>query len=352
MKRNPIVMLALALAAGPVAVVACGGGEPEPKTAAVTEPTTAPTPTPTPTPTTVASPEPTTPPEPPKPAAVVEDMTPSADPTPLPTVKILAPANESALADAAKAKEATVRLDVKNWDTKEGGNHVHVILDDHPYKAIYDTKLPIKLTELLPPGAELTEGQHVLHAFPSRMTHESVKTKGASSMVTFWVGKKGKPTVDHMKPHLIYSRPKGNYNGAMAGDVLIDFYLMHTALDKGEKVRYTIIGPNLPAPLTGEFTKWAPKVVKNLGKGEFTFKLELLDKDGKVMEGPLNSTSRTIKLDPTAPTDPHAGHPPMTMGSTVSGPMASVSGMKLKDTKAPAGSASAAASAPAAKSSK
>ncbi len=301
-----------------------------------------PEPTPTPTPSPVASPEPTTPPEPPKPAAVVEDMTPSADPTPLPTVKILAPANESALADVAKAKEATVRLDVKNWDTQEGGNHVHLILDDHPYKAIYDTKVPVKLTELLPAGAELTEGQHVLHAFPSRMTHESVKTKGASSMVTFWVGKKGKPTFDYKKPHLIYSRPKGNYNGAMAGDVLIDFYVMNTNLDKGEKVRYTIVGPNLPAPLTGEFTKWTPKVVKNLGKGEFTFKLELLDKDGKVMEGPLNSTSRTVKLDPSAPTDPHAGHPPMTMGSAAAGPSASASSMKLK----PPASASASAAAP------
>jgi len=313
-------MLGLALAAGPVMAVACGGNEPEPTTAANTAATPAPTPTPEPTPTTAASPEPTTPPEPPKPAAVVEDMTPSEDPKPLPTVKILAPAMESAIADVAKAKDATVRLEVKNWETKEGGNHVHLILDDHPYKPIYDTKLPVKLTELLPPGVELAEGQHVLHAFPSRATHESVKGKGSSSMVTFWVGKKGKPTVDYKKPHLVYSRPKGNYNGAMAGDVLIDFYLMGTTLDKGEKVKYTIIGPNLPAPLSGEFTKWTPKVVKNLGKGEFTFKLELLDKDSKPIDGPGNSTSRTIKLDPSAPTDPHAGHAPMTMTSTSAAP--------------------------------
>jgi len=343
MKRNPILMLGLALAAGPVVVVACGPSEPEPKTAVTT--TATPTPEPTPTPTTVASPEPTTPPEPPKPAAVVEDMTPSEDPKPLPTVKILAPANESALADAATAKEATVRIDVKNWETKDGGNHIHLILDDHPYKPIYDTKTPVKLTELLPPGAELSEGQHVLHAFPSRMTHESVKGKGSSSMITFWVGKKGKPTIDTKKPHLVYSRPKGNYGGAMAGDVLIDFYLMGTTLDKGEKVRYTIIGPNLPAPLTGEFTKWTPKVVKNLGKGEFTFKLELVDKDGKLIEGTTNSTSRTVKLDPSAPTDPHAGHPPMTMPATTGS--AAPSALKLKDA-----SPALSASVPAPKSSK
>ena len=116
MKRNSILMLGLALAAGPVMAIACGGNEPEPATAANTTATPTPEPTPEPTPTPAASPEPTTPPEPPKPAAVVEDMTPSPDPTPLPTVKILAPAMESALTDLAKAKDATVRLEVHGWD--------------------------------------------------------------------------------------------------------------------------------------------------------------------------------------------------------------------------------------------
>lgn len=339
MKRSPLLMLTLAFAAGPLVVVACGP-EPEAKVP-TTEPSASVAATPTPAPSPTPSPEPvaTTPPPPPAPPAVVEDMTASDDPKPLPTVKILAPANDLSVGDAAKAKDVTVRLDVKNWETKEGGNHVHLILDDNPYKPIYDTKLPVKLTELLPAGVELTEGLHVLHAFPSRSTHESVKGKGSSSMTVFWVGKKGKATVDYKKPHMVYSRPKGNYGGAMAKEVLIDFYLMGTTLDKGEKVKYTIIGPNLPAPLTGEFTKWTPKIAKNLGKGEFTLKLELVDKDGKVIEGPLNATSRSIKLDPDAAADPHAGHPPMTMTSAA--PSASVSAVKLpSDAKSAAPKAS------------
>lgn len=341
MKRSPFVMIALALAAGPVVVVACGPSEPEARTpTAESSAIAVATPTPAPTPTPSEAPTETPPPKPPAPPAVVEDMTASDEPKPAPTVKILAPANEMSVGDAAKAKDATVRLDVKNWETKEGGNHVHLILDDHPYKPIYDTKLPVKLTELLPPGVELTEGMHVLHAFPSRMTHESVKGKGASSMTVFWVGKKGKATYDFKKPHLIYSRPKGNYGGAMAREVLIDFYLMNTTLDKGEKVKYTIVGPGIATPLTGEFTKWTPKVVKNLGKGEFTFKLELVDKDGKAIEGPTNSTSRAVKLDPDAAADPHAGHPPMTMTSGSAG--TSPSAMKLPSDAAPKGSASAA----------
>ncbi|MBI2388188.1 MAG: hypothetical protein HYV09_01115 [Deltaproteobacteria bacterium] len=333
MKRSPLLLVVLALAAGPVIVTAaCGGGEPEPKTATVTKATETVAPAPSPTPSPAATPEPiATTPLPPPPPPVVEDMAPSADPTPLPTVKILAPAEGTTAGDVEKAKNATVRLDVKNWETKEGGNHVHLILDDHPYKPIYDTKAPVKIAELLPAGVDLTEGLHVLHAFPSRPTHESVKSKGALSMVTFWVGKKGKATVDYKKPHVVYSRPKGSYAGPAAKELLLDFYLVGTTLEKGDKVRYTITGPGLDTPLTGEFTKWAPKVVKNLGKGEYSFKLEYLDKDGKVIAAPLNGTTRTVKLDPTAEpgADAHGGHAmPMGAGSAAPGASAAPASSK------------------------
>jgi hypothetical protein len=324
MKRS-ILLVGLAAFAGPVIVVACGPSEPEAKTPppapSVTETTPPPPAASTPETTTSAS---ATPPPPAKDPAVVEDMTPSPDPTPAPTVKIVAPATELSIGDAAKAKDYVVRLDVKNWSLAEDGDHVHLILDSYPYKKIFDLKTPIKLGELLPPGAELTEGQHVLHAFPSRATHESVKSKGAAAMATFWVGKKGKPAYDYKKPHLVYSRPKGNYGGAMAKEVLIDFYLMGTTLEKGDKVHYTITGPGLDQPLAGDFTKWAPKVVKNLGQGEFEFKLEYQDKDGKPIEGPLNSVARKVKLDPTAPADPHGGMTPHTMGSSAPAGTASV----------------------------
>jgi hypothetical protein len=320
MKRH-LLCVSLAIAAGPLFVVSCGPSEPEAKTPPQPSVTAEPTPTPPPM---ASSAEPVasasaTPPAPPKEPAVVEDMTPSPDPTPTPTVKIVAPATELSIGDPAKAKDYVVRLDVKNWSTAEDGDHVHLILDNHPYKKIFDLKTPIKMGELLPPGVELTEGQHVLHAFPSRSTHESVKAKGASAMATFWVGKKGKPTYDYKKPHLVYSRPKGTYGGDMAKEVLIDFYLMGTTLDKGEKVHYTITGPGLDQPLSGDFTKWAPKVAKHLGTGEFEFKLDLQDKDGKPIEGPTNSVSRKVKLDPAAPADPHGGMTPHTMGSTPTG---------------------------------
>src|SRR5690606_7314561 len=80
---------------------------------------------------------------PPKPAAPPVTLTPGApspDPeAPLPTVRITAPAKDQVVAQD-KANDYGVKLDVKNWKTAEGSSHVHLILDNKPYKAIYDTK--------------------------------------------------------------------------------------------------------------------------------------------------------------------------------------------------------------------
>ena len=283
-------------------VSACGGeSAPDTKTPADTATTTTPPP-PAASASAVQAPPPP-PAEKKMPAAIVEDMKASDDPKPLPTVKITAPKNDVSVGDLAKAKDFEVKLDVKDWATVDKGPHVHLILDGLPYKPIYDTTKPVKVSELLA-GTELTEGEHTLVAFASRATHESVKGAGAQSLVTFWVGKKGKAAFDVKKPHLVYSRPKGENKGTMAQELLLDFYLFGTKLDKGEKVKYSITGGGLAAPLLGEFTTWAPKIAKFLPKGDYEVTLELVDKDGKAFEGPLTKTTRKgIKLDPDAPAD-------------------------------------------------
>ncbi len=288
------------------ALVSACGGEKAPDTK--TPDTTTPPPS-----AASASSDATTPPPPvaekKMPAPVVEDMKPSDDPKPMPSVKITAPKNDVSVGDLAKAKDFEVKLEVKDWATVEKGPHVHLILDGLPYKPIYDTTKPVKLSELLA-GTELAEGEHTLVAFASRATHESVKGAGAQSLVSFWVGKKGKAAFDPKTPHVVYSRPKGENKGAMAQELLLDFYLFGTKLDKGEKIKYSITGGGMAAPLLGEFTTWAPKVAKNLPKGDYEVSLELVDKDGKPIEGPLTKATRKgIKLDPDAPADMgHGGH--------------------------------------------
>ena len=196
-----------------------------------------------------------TPPGPPPPPVELVMGAASPDPPPpLPTVKILSPANNQVI-PAAKAADFPVKLDVKNWQTATGSSHVHLILDDRPYKPIFDLKAPVKLSDL-PGGDALAPGQHVLVAFPSRPNHESVKTAGALAVLQFWIDKKGDAPLDLKKPLLIYSRPKGDYKGDMANHVLVDFYLANEKLAQGgDHVHITVSGPGADN-LTADATQW------------------------------------------------------------------------------------------------
>jgi hypothetical protein len=260
----------------------------------------------------------------------------SGDPSPLPTVQFSAPKRDEVI-PAAKAADYAIKLDVKNWMTATGSSHVHLILDNRPYKPIYDTKAPIKISELTA-GEALAEGQHVLVAFPSRPNHESVKTKGAFAVIEFYVGKKSTDTVDIKKPMLVYSRPKGDYNGDNANEVLVDFYVANVTLAEGkEHVGISVSGPGLEKPaIASANTFGAPFYLKNLQNGAYIVKLDLLDKDNKSIPGPWNSTTRTIKINHDAPADnPHGGHtmpaaPSADAGAAKPVPAAAVDGGKAK----------------------
>jgi hypothetical protein len=288
--------------------IACGGEDtnlPPPPPPPPPPPSSLPAPSATPAADVdAAAPAPAAPVTPP----TLTEGTPSPDPTmPTPTVKITAPGNNQVL-KADKAPDAEVKLDVKNWQTATGSSHVHLILDNKPYKPIYDPKKAVKLSELLG-GAALDEGQHVLVAFPSRANHESVKTKGALYLTEFWVGKKGQPTTDLKKPMLIYSRPKGEYKGDMASHVLIDFQVANDSLGDGrDHVTVAVTGPGIADKLTANVTKFGtPYYLDNLQDGEYTVKLDLVDKGGNPVPGPWNSTTRTIKINHAAQADAMPG---------------------------------------------
>jgi hypothetical protein len=220
------------------------------------------------------------------------------------------------------------------------GNHIHVILDNQPYEAYYNLDQPFELRNV-------TEGKHTLRVFASRPWHESYKNAGSFQMVTFTVkggGDAAKPTttatgqtmadnkntnantantnaananaananaaatparegkemsssqageIDASKPLLTYSRPKGDYKGADADAIMIDFWLTNAKLqgDGGQyRVRYSVNG--------GEpkfIDTWQPIWLAGWTTGKHTVKVELVDKDGNVVEnGGYNSTSRDI----------------------------------------------------------
>ena len=109
---------------------------------------------------------------------------------------------------------------------------------------------------------------------------------------------------------LIYSRPKGEYKGEMANHVLVDFQLANVTLAEGkEHVNVTVTGPGIDKPLEAQ-----GREVRNAALPRqpperlLQVKTELVDGTNKLIEGPWNSTTRTIKIDHDAPTDVAAAH--------------------------------------------
>jgi hypothetical protein len=250
-----------------------------------------------------------------------------------PALKVISPANNATINGSSVEVKLDLSGDLKGYmphkDPATGkGNHIHVILDNQPYEAYYELNQPFELRNV-------TEGKHTLRVFPSRPWHESFKNDGAFQMVTFTVkggGDASKPTttnkgetvaspsrspaatasptapregkdvarsnageVDSTKPLLTYSRPKGEYAGADADPIMIDFWLKNAKL-QGEggdyRVRYTV---DAGAPQF--IDSWSPIWLAGWMSGKHTVKLELVDKNGQLVDnGGYNATTREINV--------------------------------------------------------
>lgn len=173
------------------------------------------------------------------------------------------------------------------------GQHVHIIVDGGPYYANYDTGSPFDI-------GMLEDGAHTAIVFPSRSYHESVKNPGAMDFLNFYVGEEaGDFPLDPDAPTIIYSRPKGSYTGSGAERIMLDFYLHNVELSEGGyAARYEIRKKGSEeAVATTTLTEWTPSFVEGLASGTYIVHLELLDADGNVVPGPLNTTDREIVVD-------------------------------------------------------
>lgn len=174
------------------------------------------------------------------------------------------------------------------------GQHFHVILDNQPYMANYETGTPFPIGDLEP-------GPHTLFVFPSRSYHESVKGPQAYDLVNFYVQKEmGEFMLGPEDPAIVYSRPKGTYKGAATDRIMLDFYLHNVELSSdGYKARYTIRSTEGQGSEVASITltEWAPAFVTGLSSGTYEVNLQLLDSDGNVVPGPFNDTTREITVE-------------------------------------------------------
>ncbi len=246
-----------------------------------------------------------------------------------PELQVISPAEGAVINGPVVSVKLRLAGDLKGYKphkdpATQKGNHVHVILDNEPYEAYYELDQPFELRNVV-------AGKHTLRVFPSRPWHESYKSDGAFRMVTFTVkagGDASKPTttisgqtmannnsagsaqatregkdmkassagdVDPTKPLLTFSRPKGEYQGADADPIMIDFWLSNARLkgDGGEyRVRY-IIDDDEPRYID----KWEPVWLSGWLAGKHTVRLELLGPDEKpVKNGDFNITTREITV--------------------------------------------------------
>lgn len=181
-------------------------------------------------------------------------------------------------------KNQTPDAGAKGCNNSKDGQHIHFILDNKPYMALYE---PTK-TFTVP-----VKSEHYLMSFLSRSYHESIKTPKAGVLYHFSVDEKGKLTKMEIPktPMIFYSRPKGDYLGADTKNLLLDFYVYNTTLaTDGNKVKVDVNGT------TFNIDKWQPYFIENAPMGDVTVKVQLVDKEGKNIEGVNTSVSRTAKL--------------------------------------------------------
>lgn len=183
----------------------------------------------------------------------------------------------------------------KGCNNSAQGQHIHFIMDNAPYKALYEPKNEVTV-------ANNTE--HYLICFLSRSYHESLKNKDAAVVLHFKVDEKGnyKKLDDPKTPMLFYSRPKGDYIGKDTANVLLDFYVMNTTLGAdGYKVKAQVMNETLNTDNTFTVDTWESNFIQNLGTGKCKVMLTLLDKDGKAVEGPMTSTTRSFNMAVSEP---------------------------------------------------
>lgn len=164
------------------------------------------------------------------------------------------------------------------------GQHIHLIVDNLPYVAKYESNFE----------QDITDGEHHILAFLSRSYHESLKNRQAAIAVKAMVKNKGITESQPIsEPMLFYSRPKGTYEGEDAKRILLDYYLINQRAEY--KVQASINGEIHMLP------EWQPYYIDGLPAGENEITLTLVDSTGQRVNTDLNPVSRKFILNPEPP---------------------------------------------------
>ncbi len=171
----------------------------------------------------------------------------------------------------------------KGCNNSKDGQHIHFILNNTPYVALYEPTH----TFTVPVNSE-----NYVMSFLSRSYHESVKAENAGVLIHFKVDEQGNITQLDIPEHpmVFASRPKGDYLGEDTEKVLFDFYVYNANLGNNALVKATINN--------NEFTidKWEAYFIEDAEMGDLDINIELTDIDGNAISGEHTSVSHSARL--------------------------------------------------------
>lgn len=208
----------------------------------------------------------------------------------------------TAVAKGDDSTELTFNYEVKNYELKKQtvdtgskscnnsaqGQHIHFILDNQPYTALYEPTHKVTVAN---------NSEHYVLSFLSRSYHESLKNKGAAVIYHFKLDKGGKleKMPEPTTAMIFYSRPKGIYIGKDTENVLFDYYVWNGALSTdGLRVKAKIDSEGEDKEI--DITNWRSQFLTHMPMGESKIELTLTDKDGKKLDGPQSTAGGKFTL--------------------------------------------------------
>jgi hypothetical protein len=170
--------------------------------------------------------------------------------------------------------------DIRNFPLS-AGNYIMINLNN---KELYPTTKPEASIQLL-------KENYMAVSFLCLANHISLKNYGNYVARTFNVHSAPAVGYDESAPMIFYNYPRGRIKMENNGQILMDFYLLNTALAaNGHKAKIELSGQEFVV------TEWIPYTIEGLVKGEHEIKLTLLDRNDRIVDSPFNQATGSFVL--------------------------------------------------------
>ena len=181
-----------------------------------------------------------------------------------------------------KAKEfSNTSLSLSTKQFKEGTNALSFLVEGISNYNIAILENNYSLTYFNQPNIkkEFLYGNNVFLAFLTDQNKISIKKNNAHLLKNVVIGDMD-VLFNMNQPHLFYYLPQPETNNP-----ILDFYLANTSISATEnKVKVTINKTEFI------IDKWAAYTIKGLTKANNTIRLQLIDKNGNLIDGPFNDS--------------------------------------------------------------